>query len=1335
MTILSFLKYLRGIFNINLKSGSVHHAVIQSIYDSFILVDKDIDYMRLEMCLSTASGNWLDYWGDFFTVYRKANETDSNYSRRIIESVIRPKTTIPAIKDYIVDFLNEEYNTSYTREDVNIREPFKDIGKLSHKGLLSKDSLFYSGDYYRHAILDISIPERLTQDLVDLVHSVKAAGVKIIWSFLNSYGIVTGFNDVNWAQGEYSRWTEMQTQRNNYSGLILSNTSPNPYLSGRREIWTEFVSTTYWYAKMLDKETDKSILITKLDLVKLLDHYKITETLLDTKDTGLHLDINKLSDSSNFLSGNKTEIEVVEKLIAVTDEMLNKIQFLDNWLTLSQQGELSQTSGVMFEFGVSHEIFTTLNQYFETFKAENPDYYNSLQPPLIVAEHIAQFYAKRHINWLFDTPTMTQADFYELWEMGETYDNNTLEDIYAFEQIGAASYLTFGDVYQPPIVISGSPWNWTPIMDSQWLWKSETLTNEELEEIYRTKFSKFPDLVEIYTDITTNFKNALNLSDNGKISEFPYKVIMSYKRSSEPSMWLSDTGALNNNRLSGEEVEITKIVVKDETFDGFNCLSGDLSLVTKRKVVLENVPTLGKIIELEESQDVGNTNEDIDYSTRDWFQAPVQVGNYAQWLIPAHIRQLWNTKAISNDDIRSYWESADGTGTAPDNFKDIILSEDNIYQPPIVMTDTPFYWFNDHTIFDNEWLFYSQTLTNEDLEQAYWLKFKDYPDVFPDLIERNWITPTYPEKQFRLSDNAYMPYRQIDVTTTYTYHPDKSFILSQNSVISNRLTEYRFLIEEIPHPEYSFTLSQSYMSQPQFSLSTYLETHPEENFVLSESGLNEKAISGKEITTKYVWSPNEEYQGKRLLSGDTPEVIKTLQKTTYENLPLTYLSGAPVETETTYKLKPDSHDNHYLSGYVVHPYEEITVIERPVTLGSLIDLEEQQKLYQYSTRHILQSLIMIGEQVMWLVAPNVTQLWNTPILSNKDISDYWEGDDKPLSVYATGKRIKSDNKRYQPPIEFKSEPFYWIIRALQPKKLWDTPVISNESIARRWEGTPLSVADIGRWIKGSNIAYQPPIEIVNTIELFQPPILKRQLWDTPTLSNADILKYWEGDNVPTIEEFEEQHLADTNSYQPPIVFAKEPFYFFPEKEKTWLWSSESLTLDDLEEMYSYQFRNELQGKDLTLGVIIDLENKQPVQYSDRGICQSPISTDNNALWKVDAQYNKLWDTPAISNQEILSYWAGKDKPSRRNYQRKYLEYEPYYTLPIIIKNSTGELVGVDEEWLWKSDTLNNSDLKEIYAARLKSDNPILQDIMNYESSNSYSLRGNFQSPVEIIPQS
>lgn len=710
MAILSFLKYLRGIFNTTLKSKTVHHAVIQSIYDAFVMVDGDLNLMRLEMCLSTATDKWLDHWGEFFGVHRKLNETDSAYAKRIIEYVIRPKTTIPAIKDYIVEFLNDTYNTEYTTKDVNIKEPWTELAKYSHKGILSNDTRFFSGDYYCHSVIDISIPEKLTQDLIDLVMAVKAAGVRVIWSFLNSYDIVSGYNESDNAWANYVRHIFTETHRNTYSGLLLSNTSLYPVLSGRREIWFEIQTLYCWYAKMLDKDTDKSIIITKNDLAALLDYYEQVEQVFYTEDTGLRISVDGVLSNLKTLSGNVSETDAIAHLIQITNDMLQSLQLVDDWLTLSYKGKMSTDSGVLFNFEASHELLAKILNTIDKFKQEHRDYYNALQPPILMGEQ-AQYLVPRNNNWLFNTPTMSLQDFYDLWEMGD--EDDTLQKTFDFEQLSGKKYLTFGDVYQPPIVIAGSPWDWTPIIDSPWLWASAVLNNEELEEIYRMKFSGFPDLVEIQTTITTHPENNFTLSNAGKLSEFKYNLITTLIHNSEPSLRLSEDGKLSSSKvISGKKVETAISRIENNNFTRYTFLSGDKSIVTKYRIVTENMPTLGALIEFEENQNIFNPNEKIQYSTRDWMQAPVQIGEFAQWLIASHTKQLWDTLVMTNDEIMSFWDEYNKTN----KFIQKYLRSSTIYQPPIVMTDRPFYWLNNQDI---PWLWASATLTVDDLEEIY----------------------------------------------------------------------------------------------------------------------------------------------------------------------------------------------------------------------------------------------------------------------------------------------------------------------------------------------------------------------------------------------------------------------------------------------------------------------------------------------------------------------------------------------------------------------------------------------------------------------------------------
>lgn len=1292
MNMLTFLKYLRGIFKTVFNTGQTHHAIIQSIYDSFLMVDGDLDLMRLEMCLSTATGKWLDYWGDFFTVYRKLDETDSAYSKRIIEYVIRPKTTIPAIKDYIVDFLNEEYHAEYTRDDVSIKEPWKDLGKLSHKGLLSKDARFFSGDYYSHSVLDISIPEKLTQDLIDLVLAVKAAGVKIMWSFLNSYDIIKGFNETDEVWANYVRHIQQYVPRVTYSGLMLSNTSYMPTLSGRREIWFWMTNLYEWYAKMENKNTDLSEVITPMDLAGLFDYYEIIETVFNYKDTGSKISHNPdgVLDNLMKLSGAKTEEETITHLINITSDMLESMQLVDDWLRLSQEGKLSQ-EGTLFDTRPAYQLFTKIMATIDKWKENNRDYYDSLQPPVIVAEHIAMWYAARNKNWLFDTPTMSQQDFFELWEMDDKYEHHTQEDITRYEDSLGDKYLTFGDVYQPPIVLSGTPWDWTPIMDSPWLWISATLTNEELEEIYRMKFSGFPDLVTIETDITTRPELNLVLSSTGELSPLKYLSTTAQVREPEASLVLSGAGALDEQVPSGKAVQTIAQFVENPEFKGYTYLSGSESIVTKRRIVQEATPTLESLIEFEENQvengQVWNPNEDINYSTRDWFQAPVQIGIYAMWLIVEHERQLWNTVAITNEEIEGYWNSPDGDAdleTLPEYFEKDHVTNTPIYQPPIVVTDGPFYWT---TKKDKPWLWLSATLTNEELEQIYWRKFGDNPSVFPDLVEVVEVAHRTPERAFRLSDNAYMNYNKVVTEVEEIKHPEYGFVLSHNGVISNRKTEYRTLTEQIDHPEDNLILSdQGVVSNNKYNLEITTIHHSEDNFLLSQSPLNSTyQVSGGDIEERHNLLDNPDFNGYKYLSGAAPEIVKTTQEITYEQLPLRFMSGSETQLITTVTIIPDTMGDHYMDGDKTTYTEEVTVTEHPPTLGKLMELEEQQLEFLYSTRDMVQAPIVIYEhQALWKIDTFDTQLWDSPAITNREILNYWEGADRPLTLKRLNKVMMADSTIYQAPIEITDGPFDWSIK-----------------------------------------------------------IHFSQLWDSPTISNEDILKYWVGANKPkTVRQLAKQMPTKHRRHQPPVALVNH--LMLPTNDTTafevgWLWTSSTITNDELETIYQMRYPGEFnENNPPTLERLIELEESSDIPHTHRGQYQGEIVVDNvmrtNIL--VPRLDTKLWNTPLLTNAQILSFWEGADKPTEEQFQQ-LLDTLPQYQPPIDRKvdQQTNLLDMMDQPWLWASEVLTNDDLEQFYNAQIGSSNPTLNQLINAEESldpqRPYSKRGAQQSPVQI----
>ena len=335
------------------------------------------------------------------------------------------------------------------------------------------------------------------------------------------------------------------------------------------------------------------------------------------------------------------------------------------------------------------------------------------------------------------------------------------------------------------------------------------------------------------------------------------------------------------------------------------------------------------------------------------------------------------------------------------------------------------------------------------------------------------------------------------------------------------------------------------------------------------------------------------------------------------------ISGSETTVITTTTIIPDIQGEHLMSGDKSTYSQEVVIRENTPTLGRLMELEEQQARVIYSKRDLLQAPIIIsGDIVQWLVARLKDQLWDSPTIINREILYYCEGNDKPLTVTKLKNIILNDSIRYQPPIKVSEEVDYWRI-------------------------------------KPNN----------------------RQLWNTPTITNEEIRSYWDGTEIPEMREFEYFHLIDDRLYQPPITIADSPFYWVTEHmvfDRQWLWQSSVFSNQDLELLYSLKF----DGEQLTLGKLIEMEEKQIVPYS----------------------FKNQWQPPLIIIEE---YTTELDKNEQEN------------------------------PWLWSSTILTNNELNTIYENRLGLETPNLEHIINSEetqqSTVKYSLRGNEQSPIQIVP--
>jgi len=167
---MSFIKYLHPLWKSMLgKVNDSHTAVVASIEDAFTEAEKDAMELITDANLETATGEWLDEYGDIFGVFRKDNESDEDYRRRIINWILTERGTIGSIKDAIEKWLDDE------DADVEIYEPFKNIFFLNKSKLNGPDHLL--GKYYTSAVIDIRFTKHVPIEIIEEIRKFKAAGV------------------------------------------------------------------------------------------------------------------------------------------------------------------------------------------------------------------------------------------------------------------------------------------------------------------------------------------------------------------------------------------------------------------------------------------------------------------------------------------------------------------------------------------------------------------------------------------------------------------------------------------------------------------------------------------------------------------------------------------------------------------------------------------------------------------------------------------------------------------------------------------------------------------------------------------------------------------------------------------------------------------------------------------------------------------------------------------------------------------------------------------------------------------------------------------------------
>lgn len=182
----NFLKHLHPLMRRKRKSKDyqdVNYAIINALQEQFTEMESDSVKSKIQSSLETATGEYLDIWGDWFGLPRKEKEHDTEYRNRIIEYFLLKRGTNNAIIKAVKDYFND------SETDITIYEPFQNIFFTNRSKLNGNDHLM--GHYYRFAVIDVTIGRPFPPEIIDIINKFKPAGVQLFLTF-DGASLITG---------------------------------------------------------------------------------------------------------------------------------------------------------------------------------------------------------------------------------------------------------------------------------------------------------------------------------------------------------------------------------------------------------------------------------------------------------------------------------------------------------------------------------------------------------------------------------------------------------------------------------------------------------------------------------------------------------------------------------------------------------------------------------------------------------------------------------------------------------------------------------------------------------------------------------------------------------------------------------------------------------------------------------------------------------------------------------------------------------------------------------------------------------------------------------------
>ena len=123
-----YYKSLVALYKLNTnKDGRAKSIIIDAIFEALVIGKDGLNSAIMQMALETATDDWLDFWGNFLGIYRMYDEEDNEYRLRIIEEIIAPKSTIPALKKATARFLKNNHKINVGEDSITIFEPWTEL--------------------------------------------------------------------------------------------------------------------------------------------------------------------------------------------------------------------------------------------------------------------------------------------------------------------------------------------------------------------------------------------------------------------------------------------------------------------------------------------------------------------------------------------------------------------------------------------------------------------------------------------------------------------------------------------------------------------------------------------------------------------------------------------------------------------------------------------------------------------------------------------------------------------------------------------------------------------------------------------------------------------------------------------------------------------------------------------------------------------------------------------------------------------------------------------------------------------------------------------------------